>query len=460
MISTDNNFLHVSGANIVNGRGETIQLRGFCLGGWMNMENFIIGYPGHEAGLRSAVERVLGKEKSRFFFERFLHYFIQEDDLSFIKNLGCNVIRIPLNYRHFEDDDRPFEYKEEGFIRLDRVISWARDLQHYVILDLHAVQGWQNGGWHCDNSGREPRFFGQKGFEDRAVALWQELARRYKGEAFVAGYNVMNEPDTDEVVWLNHYYRRVTQSIRAIDTSHIIFLEGNRSSQQFDMLDPPFDPNTVYSSHNYVEPMDGMYPGVVHGEAFDRVRLERDYRNRASFMLRHKVPNWVGEFGCLYENPSLTESNLRVMNDMIDIIEGHGHHWSIWTYKDIGMMGAVLVHPESEWMRRTLLVRQAKTRLRCDSWVERQAQPINTLVRQIAEYAAEMIPSASESEILSKLQFGLQDGLLSQVLLPAFAEQFRGMSETEIDGMMQSFAFKNCLPRQGLVQVLRRKLRV
>ena len=62
MISTDNNFLHVSGANIVNGRGETIQLRGFCLGGWMNMENFIIGYPGHEAGLRSAVERVLGKE--------------------------------------------------------------------------------------------------------------------------------------------------------------------------------------------------------------------------------------------------------------------------------------------------------------------------------------------------------------------------------------------------------------
>ena len=123
-------------------------------------------------------------------------------------------------------------------------------------------------------------------------------------------------------------------------------------------------------------------------------------------------------------------------------------------------MGAVLVHPESEWMRRTLLVRQAKTRLRCDSWVERQAQPINTLVRQIAEYAAEMIPSASESEILSKLQFGLQDGLLSQVLLPAFAEQFRGMSETEIDGMMQSFAFKNCLPRQGLVQVLRRKLRV
>jgi len=269
----------------------------------------------------------------------------------------------------------------------------------------------------------------------------------------------MNEPDADEVTWLNHYYRRVTQSIRLIDAHHIIFLEGNRSSQQFDVLDPPFDPNTVYSSHNYVEPMDGIYPGLFNGEAFDRARLERDYRNRASFMLRHKVPNWVGEFGCLYENPALTESNLRLTHDMIDIIEGHGHHWSIWTYKDIGMMGAVLVNPESEWMRRTMPVRQSKTKLRCDSWIERQAQPIDTMVRQIAEYAAEMIPSASESEILTKLYYGIQDGILAQVLLPAFAEQFRGMSETKIDGMMQSFAFKNCQPRQGLVQLLQRKLR-
>lgn len=53
----------------------------------------------------------------------------------------------------------------------------------------------------------------------------------------------------------------------------------------------------------------------------------------------------------------------------------------------------------------------------------------------------------------------VQDTVLSQALLPVFAEQFRGMSEAEIDQMMQSFAFKNCLPRQGLVQLLRRKLR-
>lgn len=458
MESQNTDFLHVHGENIVNGRGNKVLLRGFCMGGWMNMENFITGHPGHESGLRAAVAQVLGDEKARFFFERFLHYFIQEGDLQFIKNLGCNVIRIALNYRHFESDDQPFEYKAEGFVLLDKVIGWARDLKLYVILDLHAVQGWQNRGWHCDNSGGEPRFFGQKVFEDRAVALWQEFALRYKDEAFIAGYNVMNEPDADDVAWLNHYYRRVVAAIREIDPHHILFFEGNKYSQQFESLDPPFDSNAVYSSHNYVEPMDGMYPGVINGEPFDQARLERDYHNRASFMLRHKVPNWVGEFGCIYENPARSESNLRVMNDMIDIIEGHGHHWSIWTYKDIGMMGAVLVNPESEWMRRTLPVRQSKTRLRCDSWIERQAQPIDTLVRQIAELTKE-VPTLNLSDTQTKLQFGIQDGTLAQVLLPAFAEQFRGMRRAEIDRMMQSFAFQNCQPRQELVDLLKKKLR-
>jgi endoglucanase len=458
METKDTAFLRVQNSKIVNRRDETVLLRGFCLGGWMNMENFIIGYPGHESGLKSGIARVLGTEKAQFFFERFLHYFIQQEDLSFIKSLGCNVIRIPLNYRHFEDDDRPFEYKPEAFALLDKVIAWARDLELYVILDLHAVQGWQNRGWHCDNSGGEPRFWGQKHFEDRAVALWAEFARRYRNQSYVAGYNVMNEPEADQIHWLNHYYRRVTESIRGIDPRHIIFLEGNHFSQKFEELDPPFDTNTVYSSHNYIEPMDGFYPGTVNDEPFDRVRLEREYRVKAAFMLRHQVPNWVGEFGCLYENSDLHESNLRVMNDMIDIIQGCGHHWSIWTYKDIGMMGAVLVDSESEWMRRIEPVRTIKTGMRCDSWIERTPGPIDPLIRQIADYAAEVIPSASQADFLSRLQSGIQDGVLAQALLPAFVERFRDISEVQIDSIMQSFAFKNCQPRRDLIELLKRKL--
>jgi endoglucanase len=456
------NSLRVKGSEIVNRRGEVVRLRGFCLGGWMNMENFIIGYPGHESGMRAAVASVLGEAKARFFFERFLHYFITEDDLRFIKSLGCTVVRVPFNYRHFESDDQPFEYKPEGFALLDSVIGWARAQQLYVILDLHAVQGWQNGGWHCDNPGQQAHFWGQKVFEDRAVALWEELARRYGDESFVAGYNVMNEPNTNDVEWLNHFYRRVTAAVRAIDPDHILFLEGNRDSQQFDQLEPPFDGNTVYSSHYYVVPglEDAEYPGTFNGEAYDRERLERGYLERTAFMRQHGVPHWLGEFGCIYSDSALEASRLRVMTDLLDIVEEHRDHWTIWTYKDIGKMGLVYADPESEWMHRARPVREAKTILRCDHWIERHEAEIDQLIQEIAEHSLTAIAGqpGEWTDLSEKLRWNICSGVLSQMLLPAFAEQFRGMSEDEIDRMMQSFAFRSCVQREGLVQLIRARL--
>jgi endoglucanase len=457
-MKTDTDFLQVRGSEIVNRRGEIVRQRGFCLGGWMNMENFITGYPGHESGMRAAVTRVLGEEKARFFFERFLHYFFTEDDLCFIKSLGCNVVRIALNYRHFEGDDQPFAYRSEGFALLDQVIGWAHDHQVYVILDLHAVPGWQSSGWHCDNPGGQPRFWGQRVFEDRTVALWEELTHRYRDEPFVAGYNVMNEPEAGDIKWLNRYYRRVTAAIRAIDPDHILFLEGNHYSQQFHELDQPFDRNTVYSSHNYVVPAldEGEYPGTFHGEFYGREQLEKSYRERTAWIREQGVPHWFGEFGCIYTDALLEPSLLRVMADVIDVAEGYGDHWTMWTYKDIGKIGLVFADPEPEWMRRTKRIRDIKTALRCDSWIERHETKTTTLIQQIAGHASRVaFDQPGDWRALDEaLRFAICDGVLSQRLLPAFAEQFRGMDEDQIDRMMQSFALQNCIRREGLVQVV------
>lgn len=41
-----------------------------AIGGQLNMENFITGYPGHESEVRDALKTVLGKDKYEFFFDR------------------------------------------------------------------------------------------------------------------------------------------------------------------------------------------------------------------------------------------------------------------------------------------------------------------------------------------------------------------------------------------------------
>lgn len=90
------------------------------------MENFITGYPGHEHQHRAAMLKALGKEKYEYFFDKFLEYFFTEADAQFFASKGLNCLRIPFNYRHFEDDDNPRVLKQEGFKHLDRVVDLVR----------------------------------------------------------------------------------------------------------------------------------------------------------------------------------------------------------------------------------------------------------------------------------------------------------------------------------------------
>jgi len=65
----------------VDGEGNPVVLRGFGLGGWMNMENFITGYPANEEAQREAVRAVLGRDLYEHFFDRFLEHFFTEGDV-------------------------------------------------------------------------------------------------------------------------------------------------------------------------------------------------------------------------------------------------------------------------------------------------------------------------------------------------------------------------------------------
>ena len=114
--------LHVDGTRIAGPDGPVL-LRGFGLGGWMNMENFITGYPATESQQRRAMRRAMGDAAYEAFFDRFLEVFFTDDDAAFLAGLGLNSLRIPFNYRHFEDDSVPFVIREEGFRLLDRVVE-------------------------------------------------------------------------------------------------------------------------------------------------------------------------------------------------------------------------------------------------------------------------------------------------------------------------------------------------
>lgn len=95
-------------------------------------------------------------------------------------------MRIPFNYRHFESDSNPGVYLEKGFQALDRIIQHCSAANLYVVLDLHAVPGGQNQDWHSDSGLNVALFWQFKEFQERVIRLWEEIARRYRGNPFVS----------------------------------------------------------------------------------------------------------------------------------------------------------------------------------------------------------------------------------------------------------------------------------
>ena len=457
----DDRMIKVDGTRLVTAGGTRVVLRGVGLGGWMNMENFITGYPATESLQRSALRRVLGEEGYERFFARFLDVFFAEDDARFLASLGLNSVRIPFNYRHFEDDQRPFELKEEGFARLDQAIEACARNGIYSILDLHALPGYQNQHWHSDNPTHWAHFWTHRHFQDRVVHLWEALADRYKDNPWVAGYNPINEPGDASGEAIGPFYRRLESAVRAVDPHHVLFLDGNRYSTEFDVLGDPL-PNTVYTAHDYALPgfVDGgPYPGVSRGTYVDRSVVEKTFLARTQYMRRTGTPIWIGEFGPVYTgDPERDDDRYRLLADQLDIYAEHGASWALWTYKDIGLQGLVHTPDDAPYIERIRPALEKKARLGVDSWGS-----VDTGVRHIMDPIEETF--RQEFPDFDPFPWGAQRWinvlvrhiLLAEPLVGDFARCFAGLSPAEAEELADSFRLDRCTQRRPLLDALAQK---
>jgi len=438
----------------------------------MNMENFISGYPGCEFQIREKLAEVIGSEKSEFFFDKFLEYFFQDDDAKFFKSLGLNCIRIAINYRHFEDDMNPRVLKPEGFKHLDRVIDICAKHGIYTILDMHTAPGGQNTDWHSDAGIHMATFWIHKDFQDRLVWLWSELAKHYKGNTWIAGYNPLNEPTDPSHTRLIEVYTRIHNTIRAIDTDHVIFWDGNTFASdfsQFGDVHTKFS-NSAWAIHDYTSM---GFPGNSEpytGTEQQIARMKRSYERKREWMDERGLCVWNGEWGPVYarkqyegsETDEINKHRYKVLKDQLSMYNNDRLSWSIWLYKDIGFQGMVFVSLKTPYM--TLLKDHLakKHKLAADAW-----GADDTFVKPYYEKLTDLIttevaPNEEDQHLYPWPVWNLQSRigrlsrniLVSEFLVKQWAEHFKGKSFEELDAIAQSFKFENCLTRDGLNKVL------
>jgi endoglucanase len=342
-------FLHVSERDFYFGE-EKVILRGYGLGPLLNLEHFMLGMPGTDHQIRSAIIRAYGEDKAQQFWDAYYRAMIDEPDFEFLQRLGVNSLRVSFNYRLFEDDQNPYVYNENGFAEIDRILHLCEKYGIFAILDLHAAPGGQNPDWHSDNALGESLLWEHADFRKRTTALWKYIAAHYAANRWVGAYDLLNEPVLmiPDKKLLNRFYLDLIREIRSVDTNHMLFVEGDFYATRFEMLDPLEDPNAALSFHFYP-----FFHQDSSEKSTQKERVEEELLRNVpleEIAERFGRPFWCGETGARFGHPQRDHFE-SMLADVLDILEARGISWSIWAYKDARTMGAVHPTADSNWMR-------------------------------------------------------------------------------------------------------------
>jgi len=271
----------------------------------------------------------------------------RDDDLRVLgMEWKANVIRwqITRNWgrpgtdRDLAEYDRWFDGRLD---ELDQALEACRRYGIKVIVDMHSPPGGRYG-----NS--DLAIFNEPIYQDHFVALWEKIARRYKGSPVIWGYDLVNEPVQNKpsppgVADYLGAQVRAAKAIRAIDPQVPIFIEAAEwdSASGFREMEPVEVPNVIYQVHMYVpgeftyqgvyNKVTGIaYPGKIGNNTWDKEQLRKVLAPVREFQLAYNVHIYCGEFSAIRWAPGAAN----YLRDCIDLFEEYGWDWTYHAYRE------------------------------------------------------------------------------------------------------------------------------
>lgn len=310
-------FFDVKGKEIIGTDGKPFIIRGTNMGNWLLPEGYMFRFEAVNSPrlINTTFSELIGPEATKQFWKRFVKNYISQDDIAYLKKIGVNSLRIPFHYKLFTNEDYLGENNHNrGFQIFDELLKWCRKYNMPILLDMHAAPGGQTGD-NIDDSYGYPFLIIDRQSKDLTIKIWTAIAKKYKNEKLIMGYDLLNEPIAHyfDVASLNPYleplYKEIVAAIRTVDKNHIIFLGGAQWDTNFNIFGKPFDDKLVYTFHTYWTPVNQV---VIQ----DKI----DFRDK------YNVPIYCGETG---EKTNQWVDSFRVLLEKNDI------GWHYWPYKKL-----------------------------------------------------------------------------------------------------------------------------
>ncbi len=290
--------------------------------------------------------------------EHFASY-ITKDDVKNIKSMGFDHIRVGFDQIVLESE--PFVYREETMNCLENFVSWCKEENINLVLNLH-----KSIGNYCDIP--EPvTLIDSVELQDRVSALWLELERRFHDEDQVV-FELLNEVvDVNPEKW-NDLAERIIGDIRKVNPTRKIIVGTTcwNSCHKLKYLRTYDDENIIYTFHMY-EPFEFTHQrGVLQWRPLyynraltypcDDIERYREYRrifNEPNYYngyeridrefiynflapVREFIKNnpdkivWCGEFGTIRHADA--KSRVNYMRDVISVLKEMEVPYCVWNY--------------------------------------------------------------------------------------------------------------------------------
>jgi len=242
---------------------------------------------------------------------------------------GFDHIRLPVDFRIFSDDKGTLN--EKSFKRIDNIINTANNEGLAVMLDFH--------GWNDFNT--------EKGDSERFIAIWKNVAERYKDFSNLLLFELINEPHTTEggdlsMGKLMRLQNEAIDAIRAISPDRTIVIstaEWNGPWTLKDFTPPEYD-NLILALHTY-EPLDFTHQGMKWAGTEDvklaltddmLINLRTQLNLIVEFKERTGMKVILNEFGLNTTGHISDKDVKRYLSTVTKVCSENDIPWTYWSY--------------------------------------------------------------------------------------------------------------------------------
>lgn len=256
---------------------------------------------------------------------------LQPEYFEAVKSAGFDSVRIPIKWSAHAESKPPYAIDPKFFERIDWAIDQALSRGLNAVINVH----------HFDGMDSDP-----DRFEPELIALWTQIAARYKDRPDSLYFELDNEPHdklTDER-W-NRAIGPVLAAVRKTNPTRMVIIgPGHWNNwRNLEKLQLPESDRNLIATFHYYEPFEFTHQGAEWAKGSEKwlgrtwtgsdkemKDLRTAFDTVAAWGKKHDRPIYLGEFGC-YSKADM-DSRLRWTKAVVSEVAKRDFATAYWEF--------------------------------------------------------------------------------------------------------------------------------